>query len=147
MDLNLSTDELAFRDEVRHWIRTHLPEDLRRKVVDGHDLGREDLLSWHRILARKGWIAPAWPEDWGGTNWSLTQRYVFEQECGLAGAPMLVAFGVVMCADGGQRTLQRGFADAEGLEHQPLRDGQALDGGFAGDHGGQALCDDDGRAL
>ena len=77
MDLNPSPDELAFRDEVRAWIRANLPEDLRRKVVDGYDLGREDLLRWHRILAAKGWIAPAWPQEWGGTGWSLTQRYVF----------------------------------------------------------------------
>ena len=98
MDLNLSPDELAFRDEVRTWIHANLPEELRRKVVDGYDLDREDLLRWHRILAAKGWIAPAWPQEWGGTGWSLTQRYLFEQECGLAGAPMLVAFGVVMCA-------------------------------------------------
>lgn len=98
MDLNLSPEDEAFRVEVRNWIKDNLPEPLRNKVADGYELGREDLLSWHRILAKKGWIAPAWPVQWGGTDWTPAQRYLFEQECGLASAPMLVNFGLVMCA-------------------------------------------------
>src|SRR5262249_33178968 len=50
------------------------------------------------ILAAKRWIAPAWPAQWGGTGWNVVQRYLFEEECGYAGAPPLVPFGLAMCA-------------------------------------------------
>jgi alkylation response protein AidB-like acyl-CoA dehydrogenase len=98
MDLNYSAEEAAFRTEVRDWLEANIPPHLREKVVSYAELDREDLLAWHRILARKGWVAPAWPEEWGGTDWNAVQRYIFEEECGLAGAPPLVPFGLAMCA-------------------------------------------------
>jgi alkylation response protein AidB-like acyl-CoA dehydrogenase len=98
MDLNYSPAELAFRDEVRGWLRDNLPAELREKVVHYDRLSKEDLLRWHRILARQGWIAPSWPREWGGTDWNVVQRYVFEEECGYAGAPPLIPFGLSMCA-------------------------------------------------
>ena len=73
MDLNYSADELAFRDEVRSWLEKTLPDDLRQKVANYAHLSREDLLRWHRILAKQGWVAPAWPKEWGGTDWNLVQ--------------------------------------------------------------------------
>jgi len=97
MDLEYSAEERAFRDEVRAWLAQNLPSELRDKVVQYASLGREDLLRWHRILAQKGWIAPAWPTEWGGTGWSVVQRYIFEEECGYAGAPPLIPFGLAMC--------------------------------------------------
>jgi alkylation response protein AidB-like acyl-CoA dehydrogenase len=98
MDLDYSAEELAFRDEVRTWLRANLPEDLRGKVARYESLTREDLLRWHRILADKGWVAPWWPREWGGTGWDVVQRYIFEEECGYAGAPPLIPFGITMCA-------------------------------------------------
>jgi hypothetical protein len=98
MDLNYSTADLAFRDEVRAWLRDNLPAELREKVVDHGELTKDDLQRWHRLLAAKGWIAPAWPVEWGGTGWSVVQRYIFEEECGYAGTPPLVPFGLAMCA-------------------------------------------------
>ena len=89
MDLNYSSEELAFRDEVRGWLDANLPDDLRRKVAQYEHLTRDDLLRWHRLLAKKGWIAPSWPKEWGGTEWNLVQRYIFEEECGYAGTPPL----------------------------------------------------------
>jgi alkylation response protein AidB-like acyl-CoA dehydrogenase len=97
MDLNFSATELAFRDEVRGWLESELPQDLRAKVLDYQELSKEDLLRWHRTLARKGWVAPAWPVEWGGTGWSAVERYLFEEECAMAGAPPVVPFGVTMC--------------------------------------------------
>ena len=97
MDLDYSPDELAFRDVVRTWLRANLPADLRDKVTHYRALNRDDLLRWHRILAAKGWIAPSWPAEWGGTGWSIVQRYIFEEECGYAAAPPLVPFGLMMC--------------------------------------------------
>jgi len=98
MDLNYSTEEAAFRDEVRAWLRASLPQDLREKVENYAHLSKEDLLRWHRILAQKGWVAPAWPKEWGGTGWNVVQRYIFEEELGYAGAPPIIPFGVTMCA-------------------------------------------------
>jgi alkylation response protein AidB-like acyl-CoA dehydrogenase len=98
MDLNYSPEEGAFRDMVRGWLAANLPADLRDKVVAYEEPGREDLLRWHRILAAKGWVAPSWPVEWGGTDWNPVQRYIFEEECGYAGAPPLIPFGLTMCA-------------------------------------------------
>jgi len=98
MDLNYSAEELAFRDEVRAWLRANLPQDLREKVENYQHLSKDDLMRWHRILAGKGWVAPAWPKEWGGTGWNVVQRYLFEEELGYAGAPPIIPFGVTMCA-------------------------------------------------
>jgi alkylation response protein AidB-like acyl-CoA dehydrogenase len=98
MDLSYNAEELAFRDEVRSWLRGNLPAELRQKVESYQELSKEDLLRWHRILADKGWVAPDWPKEWGGTDWTVTQRYIFEEECGFAAAPPLVAFSLRMCA-------------------------------------------------
>jgi len=97
MDLNYSVEELAFRDEVRDWLQANLPNDLRKKVIDYQELSRDDLLGWHRILAKKGWIAPEWPIEWGGKDWTVVQRYIFEEECAFAGCPPLIPFGLKMC--------------------------------------------------
>jgi alkylation response protein AidB-like acyl-CoA dehydrogenase len=97
MDLNDAPEELAFRDMVRAWLREHLPEELSDRALGYDDYTREDLLRWQRILARQGWVAPSWPREWGGTDWNPVQRYIFEEECGYAGAPPLIPFGLAMC--------------------------------------------------
>ena len=61
MDLNYSPEELAFRDEVRAWLADNVPDDLKRKVLEYRELSKDDLVRWHKILARKGWVAPDWP--------------------------------------------------------------------------------------
>ena len=98
MDLNYSADEIAFRDEVRGWLAANVPADLRQKVLDYQELSKEDLVRWHKILAAKGWVAPAWPREWGGTDWDATRRYIFEEEYALAGAPPIAPFGPTMVA-------------------------------------------------
>ena len=98
MDLGYSPEELAFRNEVRSWLADNLPADIRDKVVNYQHLSKEDFLRWHRILAAKGWAVPHWPLEWGGTGWDITQRYIFNEEFGLAGAPNLPNFGPNMCA-------------------------------------------------
>ena len=98
MDLNYSAEEAAFREEVRGWLQENLPADLKEKIASYAHLSKEDLLRWHRILAGKGWVAPAWPKEWGGTGWNVVQRYIFEEELGYAGAPPLIPFGLAMCA-------------------------------------------------
>ena len=98
MDLSYSAEELAFRDEVRDWLGTNLPADIRDKVVNYQHLSKDDFMRWHKILAAKGWSVPHWPVEWGGTGWDITQRYIYEEVFGLAGAPNLPPFGPAMCA-------------------------------------------------
>jgi alkylation response protein AidB-like acyl-CoA dehydrogenase len=98
VDLNYSPEEAAFREDVRTWLASNLPLDLKQKVAGYAHLSKDDLLRWHRILAKQGWVAPAWPKEWGGTGWNVVQRYIFEEELGYAGAPPLVPFGLTMCA-------------------------------------------------
>jgi alkylation response protein AidB-like acyl-CoA dehydrogenase len=98
MDLSYTVDERRFRDEVAAWLTANIPVDLREKVASYDPLSKYDLQRWHRILADKGWVAPAWPQEWGGTGWTAAQRYIFEEACGYAGAPPLLPFGLAMCA-------------------------------------------------
>lgn len=97
MDMAFDASDEAFRAEVRAFLAEALPSGLRRKVENGFELQRDDLMSWHRILHAKGWVAPNWPQEHGGPGWSLTQKYIFDEEHALAGAPRLVAFGLNMC--------------------------------------------------
>ena len=98
MDLNYSQEETKFREEVNHWLKLNLPEDIRQKVVGYQELTKEDYQRWHKILAAKGWSVPHWPVEWGGTGWDMTQRYIYDEEFALAGAPRLPPFGPAMCA-------------------------------------------------
>jgi alkylation response protein AidB-like acyl-CoA dehydrogenase len=91
MDLNYSPEEQAFRNEVREWIAANLPADIREKVQNYKGLSKEEYLRWHKILASKGWSVPHWPVEWGGTGWNITQRYIYDEEFALAGAPSLTA--------------------------------------------------------
>lgn len=97
MDVSFSAADEAFRGEVRTFLSEALPTGLRTKVEHGVELQRDDLMHWHRILHQKGWVAPNWPAEYGGPGWSLAQKYIFDEEHALAGAPRLVAFGLNMC--------------------------------------------------
>ena len=98
MDLNYSQEETKFREEVHHWLKFNLPADIRQKVIGYQELSKEDYQRWHKILAAKGWSVPNWPVEWGGTGWDMTQRYIYDEEFALAGAPRLPPFGPAMCA-------------------------------------------------
>jgi len=96
MDLRLTVEELAFRDEVRAFFRQALPPAIARKCSNGQRLSREDLVCWTRILHARGWATPAWPVPWGGTGWSAVQQYIFKEELHLAPAPEPLSFNVNM---------------------------------------------------
>ncbi|MFN0159908.1 MAG: acyl-CoA dehydrogenase [Burkholderiales bacterium] len=88
----------AFRDEVREFIARELkPEMVRAARLATTVFVEPDIgLQWHRALHRRGWIAPAWPVEYGGTGWSLEKRWIFETECAAAGAPGLSPLGLRM---------------------------------------------------
>ena len=100
MDLEWSTTDLAFRDEVRSFLDDKLTPELRQagrlmtSVYSDHEAG----MQWQRILHERGWAAPAWPVSYGGCDWSLTQHYIFSRESTLAGAPPLSPMGIRMVA-------------------------------------------------
>ena len=96
MDLEFSPEEIAFRDEVRIFIAENYPAQLRGKQDEGDELTKEDFLSWHRVLHKKGWVAPAWPVEYGGTGWTVTQRFIFSEETARADCIRLMPFGLTM---------------------------------------------------
>ncbi len=95
MNLLLDDDLLAFRDEVRAFLREHLTEDLRRgqRLATGLYPEPEVSVPWQRALQQRGWLVPLWPREWGGTGWTPVQRFIFETECCLAGAPLVHPMG------------------------------------------------------
>ncbi|MYM42060.1 acyl-CoA dehydrogenase family protein [Duganella qianjiadongensis] len=98
MDLDYTATDLAFRDTVRAFLEANLPADLQQKVRMHRRLERDDYVRWHRICARQGWAAPAWPVEYGGPGWSATERHIWEEECARAGTPPILPFGVNMVA-------------------------------------------------
>ena len=96
MDLNFTPEEEAFRAEVLAFLRDKLPRRLADKVHGGRRLTREDMAEWHAILNERGWLANHWPKEYGGPGWNAVQKFIFENECALAGAPRVVPFGVNM---------------------------------------------------
>lgn len=98
MDAYLSAEERAFQAEVRDFVIEHLPASIAAKVRAGGGLVKEDYVTWHKILARRGWAGENWPVEHGGTGWTATQKTLFANECALAGAPRLSPFGLKMVA-------------------------------------------------
>ena len=96
MDLSFSKEELAFRDEVRTFFKESLPADIRKKLVEGRHTSKEDMVTWQRILNKKGWAVPHWPKEYGGTGWSPVQQYIFLEELQSAPAPSPLPLGVNM---------------------------------------------------
>jgi alkylation response protein AidB-like acyl-CoA dehydrogenase len=96
MNVNLSTEELAFRDQVRKFFAEKYPAEIRFKTDNGIDLERDDFIRWQKILYEQGWAAINWPVEYGGTGWTAVQKYIFANEIAEANAPDMVAFGVKM---------------------------------------------------
>ncbi|MGB0668606.1 MAG: acyl-CoA dehydrogenase family protein [Porticoccaceae bacterium] len=99
MDINFSAEDLAFRDEVRAFFAQEFDSEITTKLNSsvGSDY-KEGIVSWQKKLHAKGWIAPGWPTEYGGTDWTSTQKFIYETERGLAGIPDVVPFGLKMVA-------------------------------------------------
>lgn len=96
MDFSFTTDEIAFRDEVRAFLAAELPQDIRDTHFGFRRHSWEQMFRWHKIVAAKGWVAPYWPVEYGGTGWTPVQQYIFDEEAMTAGAPRLRPFGLKM---------------------------------------------------
>ena len=99
MNLEWSSEDLRFRDEVREFLDAELPVDMRlaRRRMTSVYSSPELALAWQAILHRRGWAAPAWPMEYGGCDWTLSQRYIFASEMAAADAPPLSPMGIGMC--------------------------------------------------
>ncbi len=94
MDIDFTPEDEAFRAEVRQFIEENYPPEL--VGADRGELSREDFLKWHKILHKKGWVAPSWPEEYGGTGWTVTQKYIWGEESARFGTIPPLPFGVAM---------------------------------------------------
>ena len=74
MDLRFTPEELAFRDEVRAFIRDNLPAEIRERMRLGYGPRKQDTVAWQRILNKKGWAAMSWPKEWGGPGLDARSR-------------------------------------------------------------------------
>lgn len=96
MDLSFSAEEIEFRQKVRAWIAEAMPPHIREKAhVDAH-FEHHEIMEWHKILYRQGWIAPHWPAEVGGAGLDVNRRFILTEELELAGTPHLSPFGLMM---------------------------------------------------
>ena len=98
MHADFTAEEQAFEKEVREFLQSEFPADLKAKVDANVRLSKDDMVRWQKILFEKGWAAPNWPEEYGGPGWSPTQKHIFSTEMGLVGAPEPIPFGMKMVA-------------------------------------------------
>jgi alkylation response protein AidB-like acyl-CoA dehydrogenase len=96
VNLAFSEEDLAFRQEVLDFLAQELPDDIRDRCARGYHLPPQDQIRWQKVLNARGWLAPNWPLEYGGTGWSLTQKYICAQEFARASAPNLSNFGITM---------------------------------------------------
>ena len=117
MNLELSPEDLAFRDEVRAFLDKALSPELREagKRTTSVFTDPQFSLVWQRILHAKGWVAPSWPKQYGGTGWTEMQRYIFARECARASAPGLAPMGLRMVAP----AIMRYGTDAQKAHYLP----------------------------
>lgn len=100
MDLEFSKEDLAFRNEVRAFIAEAFDDDMRAHSAQSKNahIDKAGQVRWLKRLNDRGWIAPDWPKEYGGTGWSHAQKYIFDMEMALAGAPSTSNMGLKMCA-------------------------------------------------
>ena len=98
MDLNFTPEEEKFRSEVRAFFKSELPDDIRNKLELGRRISKDDMVKWQKIMYAKGWGAPGWPVEFGGTGWNIVQQHIFEEERAEANAPPQNPFSMKMLA-------------------------------------------------
>jgi alkylation response protein AidB-like acyl-CoA dehydrogenase len=113
MDIALAPQDRAFQEEVKRFLDHALTPEMREEAARQAGVFADAELNrrWHKILYEKGWIAASWPKEYGGTGWTSVQRYIFDNECAEAGAPVLPAMGLQMC---GPVLMGHGSAEQKG---------------------------------
>jgi len=98
MDMRQSPADEAFRQTVRAYFQTEYPQAIIAKLANGQTLGKADLVASEQALSARGWLAPGWPVEYGGPGWTVTQRFIFDEELEQAGAPNVVPMGLLYVA-------------------------------------------------
>ncbi len=121
MQLALTADEAAFRDELRSFFTTKIPADVRERARLGKPILPDDLVNTQRILNDAGLAVPNWPVEWGGKDWTLTQQQIWLDEMQLASVPEPLNFntkmvGPVIAEFGSQQLKERFLAATANLD-------------------------------
>jgi alkylation response protein AidB-like acyl-CoA dehydrogenase len=112
MQLELSAEDAAFRDEMRTFFTTQVPQDIRDAVSERRELTKDQIVTAQRVLNEHGLAVPHWPEEWGGRGWSPLRRHIWHEEMQRASVPPPLAFnasmvGPVIAAFGSQEQKER----------------------------------------
>ncbi|MGH2585312.1 MAG: acyl-CoA dehydrogenase family protein, partial [Dehalococcoidia bacterium] len=121
MDFKDTPEEAAFREQVHAFITQNLPKEWGAPFAnpfdeEGNDPAREAFIkAWRGQLAAHGWIAPHWPEEYGGAGMSPGEQFIFNEEMAHARAPQVGGMGVQMIGP----TLIMYGSDEQKAEHLP----------------------------
>ena len=96
MRFDLTPEQEAFKTKVEEFLSENLPKAVADKVRFGASISKQELGDWTKVLNARGWAAPQWPEEHGGTGWNLVQRHIFDVACRAHHAPQLSGFGFNM---------------------------------------------------
>ena len=116
------TDEqLAFRDELRAFFTTQIPQRIRDMVSAGEPLQKADFVESQRILNANGLAVPHWSGDWGGRGWDPVRLHIYTEELQRAAVPLPLQFncnmvGPVIAAFGSEPQKQRFLSRAANLD-------------------------------
>jgi alkylation response protein AidB-like acyl-CoA dehydrogenase len=121
MQLELSADDAAFRDEMRAFFTTQVPQDIRDAVAERRELTKDEIVRSQQALNAAGLAVPHWPEEWGGRGWSALRRHIWNEEMQRASVPPPLAFnagmvGPVIAAFGSQEQKERFLAKTANLD-------------------------------
>jgi len=112
MQLALTDEEIAFRDQIRNTLTTKIPKEIRDRAAAGTTKMPDDITTTMRILNEEGIVAPGWPVEWGGQDWSPVQMHIWQNEMILASVPDPLPFntsmvGPVIAAFGSQEQKEK----------------------------------------
>lgn len=112
MKLRLSEEDAAFREEMRTFFTTQVPQHIRDTVAARRELSKEQIVEAQQTLNAAGLAVPNWPVEWGGKDWTPLQRHIWHEEMQLACVPTPLAFnasmvGPVIAAFGSQEIKER----------------------------------------
>ena len=88
MDFNDTPEQAAFRKEIRDFIEKELPERFKDAGGFGYGGGGggdmrsrfEEMKEWRKKLSDKGWIAAAWPKEYGGAGLGTMEQFIMNEE-------------------------------------------------------------------
>ncbi len=112
MKLRLSEEDAAFREEMREFFTTQIPQSIRDTVAARRELSKEQFAESMRIMNSAGLAVPGWPVEWGGKGWTSLQKHIWHEEMQLANVPPPLVFnagmiGPVIAAFGSQEMKER----------------------------------------